>query len=285
MFPFDPGTAADHFAATTVPGREPAPPVFSPELCPLCCGARYVVDRSGDPADQSYGRLVECPRCKPATRREASKRERELFDLSGLPAPGSSLLPTFDGFDAYSPETERMYSAVFGWTQSLLDPSTRRSTPWLTLYGQAHERSMAGGNTGSGKSHLARAAVYEFWAAGLNACYVTSSKLFAFLGARWREKDDETDYEARVAWMSSLDALIIDEWGAEPEKDSVYQRRYEVLNARYDRVNYGEGGATLLISNLHPDAWPDHRLASRANEEPSVLVEATSVDYRMRRRP
>lgn len=151
-----------------------------------------------------------------------------------------------------TPETRRMHSEA----QLLLnDIIHRQKARWLTLCGQS----------GCGKTHLAKAAVNVLRNTGRQAQCWPMSKIASML------RDGEyglTDHLCEVRF------LALDDLGAEQMSEFVRAQLYQVLNARL-------GKWTLITSNLSVHEIGDSidiRIASRIHRGRNVVVEASDAE-------
>ena len=110
---------------------------------------------------------------------------------------------------------------------------------------------------------------------------MSAYSFFRWLGATKRFENDETDYEARLRWAIELPLVVIDEVGRESQSEATEQLRHEFFNRRYQAAMDGIGGATVITTNLHPDALPG-ALASRVMEKRFVRCLAPTTDWRRR---
>ena len=230
-------------------------PVAAAPACPVCDGTGVL--RWDVPyGDARFGQIRSCPCCHGA---DAALMAR-VWAVSGLDADDPQA-PSLDGFAEINPATTRMLTAARAF---VADPAG-----WLTFHG----------TWGGGKSHLGEAIMRALIARGVPTLYLPALRLFRYLGATWRT-DEEIDYERRLAWCSGLPVLIVDEWGKESSSEATERLRLELFDARYVAAMRGRGGATVLLSNLPPAAWPDRALASRAQDRRFVVVEVSSLDFR-----
>ena len=151
-----------------------------------------------------------------------------------------------------TPETRRMHKEA-QWL--LNDIIHRQKAYWLTLCGQS----------GCGKTHLAKAVVNVLRNMGKEAQCWSMSKIASML------RDGEyglTDH------LCTRHILAIDDLGAEQMSEFVRAQLYQVLNARL-------GKWTLLTSNLSVHEIGDSidiRIASRIHRGRNVVVEASDAE-------
>ncbi|HEY3284198.1 MAG TPA: IS21-like element helper ATPase IstB [Armatimonadota bacterium] len=137
------------------------------------------------------------------------------------------------------------------------------------------------GPTGVGKSHLAIAVGYEALSRGYRVLAASTHRLLAGLYAA---RADGT-YPRRFQKLSSVDLLILDDFGLRPVSAAGAEDLYEILQRRYER------GSILLTSNRAPSEWAevfgDGLLASAALDRlthHAQLTALTGESYRQRQR-
>lgn len=248
---------------------------YGPDVCPRCYGVGRM--RADVPVgDVLFGSMVECD--SPQCMRRAHGLARLLWELSGFD-PHAVDPPSLTNFLEHVPASITMLRAAEAFAAN--------PQGWLVLHGNAKTKSFAQGKAGAGKSHLAEAIFRALLARGVPCMYILATDLFEYLGAKWRDDGDDTDYERRLARVLRTKVLIIDEFGREPESDAVSRLRHKIIDARWRAAIHGDGpagasrgGATMLVSNLHPEAWADGTIASRALDWRFTVVEAPDVDFR-----
>lgn len=101
------------------------------------------------------------------------------------------------------------------------------------------------GQTGVGKSHLAQALGHRACLAGNDVMYVPAHQMLASLRAA---RADGT-YDRKMARLTSVDLLIVDDVGLQPLKHDEPTDLYELIRLRY------ETGAMVLTSNRDVAEW------------------------------
>ena len=137
----------------------------------------------------------------------------------------------------------------FDWAfQPTLDPE--RVLAWATLdFVRRGQNLLIGGQSGTGKSHIAIAIGYLACSAGFRTRYTSSADMLATLSASLATG---TLSDALKPYVRA-DLLIVDEVGLDrPERDSQpdAQLFYKVIRPRYDAPH-----STIITSNIDWDAW------------------------------
>lgn len=266
-------TQADQWPAK--PQRDYGKPVevnvftahFGPHLCPSCHGVGWHCGPFPK-EDWKPRELVKCGECDAADIALVAN----LWEVSRLD-PNDPEPPSFANYRLRDDTMQTMLQAA-----QMFAANPRG---WLTFYGQSQGRKeRRDGRWGSGKSHLAEAIARALLSRKVATLRMSASRLFAYLGAGYRQPGDDIDYARRVEWVMRLPVLIVDELNKEISSEATDRRRSELFEARYQAAIRGTGGATVLISNDHPDAWQDPAIASRAMDTRFVSVEASAVDFR-----
>ena len=252
--------------------RESSGPIYTaswgPHLCAACCGAGYI--RHDVPfGHANFGKLTACTQCDRHTTAELAR----CWEASDILHPQHPVFPTLDSFLPHDAPSTAMWAAACAFAG---DP-----VGWLTVHGNGQQRQVRNaGHYGAGKSHLAQGVARALLARGIPALLMTAPTLFEYIGAVYPLRDD-IDYTRRMQWVCEVPVLIIDELNKESETSgAAYRKRFHLLNTRYGNALAGTGGATVLLSNDHPDAWQDPAIASRARDERFTCLLATPVDYR-----
>jgi len=103
------------------------------------------------------------------------------------------------------------------------------------------------GPCGTGKSHLAQALGHCAIRNGFNVLFTTASKLLGQLSA----SRAINGYERTFAKVTSVDLLIIDDFGLKPMKPPQDEDFHDVVSERYERRS------TIITSNLDIPEWID----------------------------
>ncbi|MBQ8172052.1 MAG: ATP-binding protein [Oscillospiraceae bacterium] len=102
------------------------------------------------------------------------------------------------------------------------------------------------GGTGLGKTHLSLAIVNQIMANGFNAIYGSAPEMLRVIEREYysKEKNEKDTMDA----LTQCDLLVLDDLGAEMDKQLYTSLLYELLNARLCR-----GLPTIVSSNLTPN--------------------------------
>jgi len=261
------------------PKLEPPPAPSSSGTLPrsASCGCRgmgfYVADVPYGHAD--FAKLIPCActeqarkaRQDAATASTVALLKRDLGRLAGC---------TFASFD-----TTRPLSGAVTVEGTAVGKAQQRES-LLTALGQAESYADDGqgwlyihGPVGSGKSHLAAAAGHAIAARGRSVAYVTTGGLLAFLRGGFQDRSADQ----RLASLQEVSLLILDDLGTERKNRAdgpswAEEQLFEILNARYVHQR-----ATIITSNLAPDAALDERLADRVAGM-AMIIHLVASSYR-----
>ena len=187
-----------------------------------------------------------CPNCARAERdqaaRDAEHAAQEARRLRLESALFGSLLPDrfigrgFGDYLAETPGQERALAKV----RDLVERFGAHAKVGTTLI-------LAGG-VGTGKSHLAGAAIQALLPARL-CMYLTTSGLIRMVRETWRKDAARSEGEV-LADLARVDLLVVDEVGVQYGTDSEKTLMLEVLDARYMARR-----PTILITNLDRGAF------------------------------
>ncbi len=130
------------------------------------------------------------------------------------------------------------------------------------------------GITGTGKSHLCEALTVRLLQRGINAWYYSVSSLMSLL----KQHIEDKTVEDLIARFCNLEALILDDWGAEYGTDWEAAQLDHIVDERYRHKLI-----TVLVSNKNMSTLEEKsaRIISRfTDNELSVMVVNTATDYR-----
>lgn len=143
--------------------------------------------------------------------------------------------------------------------------------------GQYRNLVMAG-STGTGKNHLAAAAMNLLFEEGLSSQMVTFNNLMLRVRATYHKAASETEWSI-IQSLSEVDILVIDELGVQRQSDS----EFLVLNTIIDN-RYTNQKPTALLSNLKGDKLAKllgQRAFERVIEGDICWIEMGWASYRL----
>lgn len=116
------------------------------------------------------------------------------------------------------------------------------------------------GPCGTGKSHLAQALAHSAIRQEIDVLWLTQSRLFSELQAARAAGR----YEKKIAELSKVTLLIIDDFGLRPLRTPQDEDFHHLVSERYERA------ATIVTSNLDFSEW--------GNAFPNQLLAAATLD-------
>ncbi len=162
---------------------------------------------------------------------EVARREHKKFALR-IRRAGFRSEKTLEGFDfSFNPSINHA---------QIMDLATCR-------FMEEKASVLIAGPTGTGKSHIAQALGHEAVRRGFDVIFTTQSKLLGQLQAARATQS----FERRLAAFSSVDLLIIDDFGLKPLQSPQDEDFHDLVAERYERR------ATVVTSNLEFSEWAD----------------------------
>lgn len=223
--------------------------------CPHCDGTGYVIGDDG-------ARPCEC-----LETRQSNHRLRR-----------SKIPPRFMGKSLKSFETARSrerkairdlaQSYVKAFNPATLDPAKFSSNGLLLI-----------GAVGSGKTHIAVAALREVIERGHTGLFCNVVDLLDDLRASYNPQSSQSGWEI-LEQIEKADLVVLDDLGAEAPTGWVLDRLYQIINRRYE-----ENRPTIVTSNLSLEELSDQigtRITSRLCEMCQV-VPFPDVDWRRKK--
>jgi len=116
------------------------------------------------------------------------------------------------------------------------------------------------GPCGTGKSHIAQALAHSAIRQGIDALWLSQSKLFSELQAA----KAFGRYEKKFSELANIPLLIIDDFGLRPMRSPQDEDFHDLISERYERA------ATIVTSNLDLSEW--------GSAFPNQLLAAATLD-------
>lgn len=183
-----------------------------------------------------------CPTCAAAEdaakQAEALRLSDERIERERVAAIGQACIPprfqgrTFASFIATEPPQLHALTVVRDFAEQF----------------DAHAARGAGlilsGMPGTGKTHLAAAALMDLLARGKWVQYLRLMDVIRMVRETWRRDSEKTDREVLALLGSEIDLLVIDEVGVQYGTDGEHMILFDVLDRRYAEMR-----PTILITN------------------------------------
>ena len=112
------------------------------------------------------------------------------------------------------------------------------------------------GGFGTGKTQVLKIAVAEAMRAGKTAAYIRMAEILDHLREAF-QTDSKVSESSRLRWWSELPVLAIDEFDRVRDTGYGEERRFVLLDRRYEQAIRREG-VTLLASNHEPANLPGY---------------------------
>lgn len=197
-------------------------------FCPICRGIGYYrVDLPTTHND--FGKAIPCPnRARKGLYGEHSGLNPEEMKWTWdriIPVHGNNI---FDGVDA----VKRIVKQGFGWI-------------YLT------------GGYGQGKSLILKIAIATFLRSHETAAYTRMAEILDHLRAAYDTENPSQESEDRLNWWANLPLLAIDEFDRVRQTEFGDERRFRLLDFRYEQAIRGES-ITIMASNSDPKHLPGY---------------------------
>lgn len=219
--------------------------------CLLCLGA-----------NQSAGEEV---RKQQAKARQA--RIEKAIGKAGIPERFRNR--DFDGYQATMPKQEHALRVVQEYARRFSD--IRKSGTNLILVG----------SPGTGKSHLAAAALRELIAAGYTGLFIAMSEALRRIRGTYAPRATQTETEVYEALIGP-DLLALDEVGvAIGDEEKRRTMMFDIINGRYAAMR-----PTIIMANMEAtelEAYLGERAMDRLMEGGGAIVPFMWESYRRRR--
>lgn len=217
------------------------------------CGDIGYVRVNYEPGHPMFGKILPCPDCKQAP----VASEPDEYGL--LPADRAlTWQNVIGGLDA---SIDRAAAAV----KTML----ARGWGWVYLWG----------GFGTAKTMILKIAVAEALRSGDPAVYLTLAGMMDEIREAYDAKAPQAEAVRKIRWFSTLPVLAIDELDKINATGFVEERRFQILNARYEAATRQGYGVTLLAANVPPGDLPG-ALASRVGDGRFTVVHITAKDMR-----
>lgn len=208
---------------------------------------------------------AEAARAQARRDAEAAARLAQLSDaLKQSALPDRFLGRTFGNFVASTPEQAHALDVVRRFSDGIEEASRRGTTLVLA------------GGVGTGKSHLAGAAIQQIAGHHKQGLYVTVLSLLRLVRDTWRRDSPRTESQV-MSELAAVDLLVVDEVGLQYDTDAEKTLLTEVMDRRYLDCK-----PSILITNLGLEAFKAHvgdRVYSRLKET-GTWVQFDWADYR-----
>ena len=260
---WDPRQWEDHIPASGVSPR-PSPN----EHCEVCGGIEYVdaAPPGSDIYHPLFGKMSPCPACLERTK---GQRTRDLFRRSAISKRHRSCrfetynVGLFPAGVLKGARTTQRRSATAA-VEATQKWAALDAPPFLTLLSPP----------GTGKTHLAAAAIWEFSLQGIRSYYLPAGRL-----ATRARSADRKDLQPFFDFLQRVAVVVLDDVGAEYDSEYMRSVYHGIIDARYLDPEL----RTLIISNLGEEDLTA-RLGARvidrlveAGTGISVVIEAESV--------
>lgn len=207
-----------------------------------------------EPGHPMFGKVLPCPDCSMAA---PVLSEPDEYGL--LPADRALVWQSVvSGLDS---SIDRAVAAV----KTML----ARGYGWVYLWG----------GYGTAKTTILKIAVAEALRSGEFAVYLSMADMMDSIREAYDLKSPQAEAARKIRWFSTLPVLAIDELEKTKSTEFVDERRFQILNARYEAATRQAYGVTLLAANVPPGDLPG-ALASRVGDGRFAVVHITAKDMR-----
>ena len=202
----------------------------------------------------------ECPRCQ-GVRYLSFRRETYDVEFGAVPCP--DCLPPSDWVFS----TFRKIKGTEQALKAAQEFAEGDGLPWLVLMGRF----------GCGKTHLARAVARRLRERMVDVMYIYAIDLIDNLRRGFAFRT-EIDYVASLErFYTAPTILIIDDLGAEQEREWARERVEKILNHRYESQ-----AVTMITTNLPQEELPGAIWSRMSDRRVSRVVFIKADDYRTR---
>lgn len=227
--------------------------------CQWCGGSGYY-QLDVEPGHPQFGKLQRCPN----------------VDISALPGFGRlGMHPKELEFDWAK---LKVFKEITGVDQAVaaVQKAMADGHGWVYLYG----------SHGTAKSLIMKIAVALSIKSGKSAAYANMAKILGFMREAYDTQNPSGEAESRLDWLAGLEVLAIDEFDLISGTDWENNRRFQLMDERYNMAILQEPNVTLIASNRTPDQLPmwyadriqDNRFAAVGLFGPSARRQMQSWD-------
>ena len=236
---------------------------FDPEkaaktnACQICNGAGWV--RFNYPVDHPlFGRLSPCT-CN--------------NQVSGRVEDEHGLLPSERNMDWQLLISMQEIGAKVNEAQRVIKAAIERGYGWVYLWG----------GYGTAKTTLLKIGTVAALKAGVEGCYVRMVDMMDEIRLAYDAAKPMEDAARRVRYWSNLPFLALDELEKVSETASVNERRFQILDSRYNQAINGYG-VTLIAGNVSPNELAARTetaaIADRLKDGRFAVIELTGKSFR-----
>lgn len=236
-----------HFQIS-IPGRDPT------MVCEMC--VRKMID------DQARREIAETVIRSSTAKARAAEIPTSLYDKT-----------LFD-FESTSPTITKAWNSIRTWVDNA---KAGKMCPSIVMVG----------GIGTGKSHLACAALRELCDHGLTGRYSTIGDLFRRIRSTWKSDCREPEASA-LEIFTQPEFLVLDEIGMQTSRDDgASSDDLRILGDVIDKRTWN-WRPTIMITNLtfqELPQWVGERVMSRMAENAGMVLPLVGPDFRKRKEP
>lgn len=224
-------------------GYQPKP------TCQTCDGTGFIRG-DYDLSHPMFGKIFPCPACNAA------------------------FVEQQDEYGLYPSERRLTWEDVIDLSDSISDAKRAVAATldcgwgWVYLYG----------GYGTSKTQLLKTAVAEFLKTK-QAVYINALDMFDTIRAAYDKANPAAELKKKLEWYSAIPLLALDEFDKAGESPFVVERRFQILDRRYELATRQNYGITLIAGNNPPDSLPG-AIRSRVLDARFAVVNAGTFDLR-----